>query len=230
MQIGIISDIHGNFDALEVILRAFERKNVEKIICLGDMIGYFHQSIAVLDRLMELKVSAICGNHEAYLLGSLSYPPERAGIYNLDYVHKAISPKALHWLASLPTKLHLTIEGKIISFFHGSPWDPLQEYIYPDYPQFEKFLTIDSDYLFLGHTHYPFYKKIETKSIGNPGSVGLPRNGDNRAQAAIFDIGSKFLLEFIQEEYNIERFLESAQKHGVHIITIQRLIKTSKDL
>lgn len=221
MRIGIISDIHGNFDALEVILNAFERKTVKKIICLGDMIGYFHQSIAVLDRLMELEVSAICGNHEAYLLGSLSYLPERAGIYNLEYVHKAISPKALHWLASLPTKFHLTIEGKKCSFFHGSPWDPLQGYIYPDYTLFENFLTIDSDYFFLGHTHYPFNKKIENKIIVNPGSVGLPRNGDNRAQAAIFDIQSG--IEFVQEEYDLGAFLESAQKKRVDPVAIQRL-------
>ncbi|MDO8873704.1 MAG: metallophosphoesterase family protein [Methanoregula sp.] len=221
MKIGIISDIHGNCDALEVILHEFEENNVEKIICLGDMIGYFHQSIEVLDRLMEIDISAICGNHEAYLLGTLSYPPERACIYNLEYVQNSISPKVLHWLASLPTKLNLTLDGKKFLFFHGSPWDPLQEYVYPDYQYFKNFLMINSDYFFLGHTHYPFYKKIEAKNIVNPGSVGLPRNGDNRAQAAIFDTRSG--IEFVQEEYDIRMFLDSAKKKGVNSVTIQRL-------
>ena len=115
----------------------------------------------------------------------------------------------------------MKIEGTKISLFHGSPWDPLQGYIYPDYPGFGEFLRIDSDLFFLGHTHYPLYKKIGNKGIINPGSVGLPRNGDSRAQAAIFD--SRSGVEFIKENYNIDLFLESAQRNGVHPAAIQRL-------
>jgi len=222
MQIGIISDIHGNLDALDVILHAFKEKKVDKIICLGDMIGYFHQSIEVLDRLIDLDVSAICGNHEAYILGYLSYPHERSRIYNIDYVQQLISPQALQWLTSLPKSLTISIQGKKYSFFHGSPWDPLLEYVYPDYPDFKKFLMIDSDLFFLGHTHYSLYKKIENKIIINPGSVGLPRNGDKRAHAAILNTQSG--IEFIQEDYNIPAFLESARNHEVHKTAIQRLI------
>ncbi len=225
MKIGILSDIHGNFDALDVILNNFEEKNVRKIICLGDMIGYFHQSLEVIDRFMESEVSAICGNHEAYLLDIQSYPPERADIYNLEYVQNAISPRALQWLASLPLTLNLTADGKRFAFFHGSPWNPLQEYIYPDYSQFENFLTLDSDYCILGHTHYPLYKTIESKIIVNPGSIGLPRNGDYRAQAAIYDTSAG--IEFIQEEYDVRNFMIHAKKNGVHPAVIQRIISPS---
>ena len=221
MRIGIISDIHGNYSALTAVLDAFDQRNLDTIICLGDMIGYFHQSLEVLDKLMTLDISAICGNHEAYLRGDLSYAPERADIYNLSYVRESISPRALSWVSSLPETLDINIEGIKISLFHGSPWDPLQGYIYPDYTGFREFLKRDSDLFFLGHTHYPLYKKIGSKEIVNPGSVGLPRNGDSRAQAAIFD--SCQGVEFIKEKYDIDRFLTSAQRNGVHPAAIQRL-------
>jgi putative phosphoesterase len=223
MQIGIISDIHGNLEALDAILYAFKKEKVEKIICLGDMIGYFHQSIEVLDRLMDLEVSAICGNHEAYLLNYIPYSQERADIYNLEYIRKKMSRRAYEWISSLPKTLNLTINYKRMLFFHGSPWNPLEGYIYPDYQNFDDFLTIDSDYIFLGHTHHAFYKTIENKNIINPGSVGLPRDIDNKAKAVILNIEKGVELIFLHEEYDIDRFLESAQKHGVSMIAIERL-------
>ena len=222
MQIGIISDVHGNLAALDAILEVFEEKNIEKIVCLGDMIGYFHQSIEVLDRLMDLDIDAICGNHEAYLLGSLTYAQERAEIYNLEYVKQSISSKALHWLSSLPSSLILSFNNKKISFYHGSPWNPLEDYIYPDYPDFEKFRSMDSDIICLGHTHYPLYKKIGNTIVMNPGSVGLPRNGTEMAHAAIINFESD--IEFIQKRYDIEAFRVSALANNVHKTTIQRLL------
>lgn len=223
MRIGVISDIHGNCDALDAILYIFKKEKVKKIICLGDMIGYFHQSIEVLDKLKNLKISAICGNHEAYLLGYLSYSPERANIYNLEYVQKSISSTTLQWLSSLPKTLDLTIDGHILSFFHGSPWNPLEGYIYPDNQNFDDFLTVNSNYIFIGHTHYPFCKNINGKYIINPGSVGLPRDDNNKAKAIILNIETEVKFVFLQEEYDIDLFLESAQKHGVSDIVIERL-------
>lgn len=221
MRIGIISDIHGNDSALMAILNVFYQKKVDNIVCLGDMVGYFHQSLEVLDRIKALKIPVIRGNHEAYLLGERSYSPDRETIYNLGYVRDAISSQVLSWMSALPETLDMTIEGRKISLFHGSPWDPLSGYIYPDYAAFGEFLNVGSDYFFLGHTHYPLDKRVGAKEIINPGSVGLPRNGDCRAQSAIFDTYGG--VEFIKENYDIDSFLDSARRNGVHHATIQRL-------
>jgi len=122
MRIGIISDIHGNDSALMAILNAFYQKKVDNIVCLGDMVGYFHQSLEVLDRIKALKIPVIRGNHEAYLLGERSYSPDRETIYNLGYVRDAISSQVLSWMSALPENPrydHRRTEDLVI------PWKPL---------------------------------------------------------------------------------------------------------
>lgn len=223
MRLGVISDIHGNLSALTAVLEEFDRKKVDDIICLGDMVGYFHQSLDVLDLIRSLKIQVIKGNHEAYLLGELPCSPEREAIYNLNFVRDAISSSVLSWISSLPMSLDQTVDGKKILCFHGSPWDPLQGYIYPDYPAFETFQNIKSDFFFLGHTHYPLHIKTECNEVFNPGSIGLPRNGDWRAQGLIISDSFKS-VEFIQEKYDIRTFLQNAKRNHVNSVTIQRLI------
>ncbi|MBU2634787.1 MAG: metallophosphatase family protein [Nanoarchaeota archaeon] len=221
MKIGVISDIHGNLRALEVILRAFQLHSVERIICIGDMIGYFHQSIDVLDRLMKINVECLFGNHEAYLLGHLKCSRENWQIYFLDQVKKNISRKRLNWLSKLPESLEINLNDKYLSFFHGSPWKPLEEYIYPDSNKFDDFATLRWEWIFLGHTHYPMLKHIGNVNIINPGSCGLPRDGDLRASAAIFD-SDKEKIFFIKESYDIQLTIKEALLAGVSSDVIQK--------
>jgi putative phosphoesterase len=222
MKIGILSDIHGNLRALEAILHAFQLRGVEKIICLGDMIGYYHQSLEVLNLLMKLNVTGILGNHEAYLLGYLNCPPEKWQTCFLDPVKENISPKHLEWLSTLPKFLEINITGKHIAFFHGSPWDPLEEYIYPDSNKFDEFATFHWDYIFLGHTHYPLLKQAGSVNIVNPGSCGQPRDGDLRASAAIFNPEKEQIL-FIRESYNMQSTIREARLAGVPSGAIKKL-------
>ena len=221
-KIGIISDIHGNLRSLKAILRAFRSRNVEKIFCLGDMIGYFHQSTDVLDLIMKSNIQCILGNHEATLLGQLKCSPERWKAYFLGSVKESITSKQLEWLSALPKSLDLNINNKKITFFHGSPWDPLEEYIYPDSNKFDDFATLQWDYIFLGHTHYPMVKRVGSVNIINPGSCGLPRDGDIRASAAIFD-SEKGPIFFIRESYDILSTMEEARSVGVSSEAIKKL-------
>lgn len=222
MRIGILSDVHGNLRALEAILRAFRLQSVEKIICLGDMIGYYHQSLEVLNLLMKLNIRGILGNHEAYLLGQLNCSPEKWQAYFLDPVKENIFPKHLEWLSTLPKSLEVNINGKHIAFFHGSPWDPLEGYIYPDSNKFDNFATLHWDYIFLGHTHYPMFKQVGNVNIINPGSCGQPRDGNLRASAAIFD-SEKEQIFFIREPYDTQATIREARLAGVPWGVIKKL-------
>lgn len=222
MKIGVLSDIHGNLRALEVILRAFRLRGVERIICLGDMIGYYHQSLNVLNLLMKLNITVILGNHEAYLLGHLKCSPEKWTICFLELVKENISPKSLEWLSTLPKSLEINIDGKHITFFHGSPWDPLVEYIYPDSNKIDDFAALHWNYIFLGHTHYPMYKQAGSVNIVNPGSCGQPRDGDLRASAVIFDV-EKEQIFFVRESYDIQSTIKEARLAGVVSVAIKKL-------
>lgn len=228
MRIGILSDIHGNLRALKAIVKAFQVENVDNIICIGDMIGYYHQSLEVIDFLMGSEIQCILGNHEGIFLGINDYPKDKWNLYFFDQVKENISPQQKEWLSKLPKFLEINNKGKKIAFFHGSPWDPLNEYIYPNSDKFNKFGAFPWDYIFLGHTHYPMTKKVGKVNIVNPGSCGQPRDGDIRASAAIFDSENEQII-FVREAYDVKSTIEEARLAGVSSVVIKKLEFGEKD-
>lgn len=209
------------------MLDIFETRKVEKKICLGDLVGYFHQSIEVLEEMMRSKIPTLLGNHEAYLLGKSSCPSDKWQFISLEYVKNKMSESQRLWLSSLPSSLEEMLDGKRVAYFHGSPWNPLEEYVYPDYPSFDRFSSVAWDYVFLGHTHYPLMKRAGKCMIINPGSCGQPRQGDYRACAAIVDISNNS-VEFLNLKYDIKKFLSEARKFGIQERVIHVLERTVK--
>ncbi len=184
------------------------------MICLGDLIGYYHQSLEVLDEIMPQKMSIIMGNHEAFAIDKLSYSKKKGELINIDYVRKGMSSRQRDWIKSLPLSLEINAGAIKLNCYHGSPWSPLEEYIYPDYPDFDRFAGFNCQYILLGHTHYPLIKKAGQVTVINPGSCGQPRDGDHRASAVILDT-VKGHAEFLRIDYDIAHFLADAKKHGV---------------
>lgn len=162
-----------------------------------------------------------------YLLGYLNCSPEKWQVYFLEQVKENISPKHLEWLSALPKSLEININGKYIAFFHGSPWDPLEEYIYPDSNKFDEFANLQWDYVFLGHTRYPMFKQAGSVHIVNPCSCGQPRDGDLRASAAVFDPENEQVF-FIRESYDIQSTLKEARLAGVPSEVIKKLERGGK--
>lgn len=214
IKIGVFSDIHGNCESLKAVLNAFDAKKVDVKVCLGDLVGYFHQSIEVIDLMMRSHIPTLMGNHEAYLLGKLKCSPEKWDFISLEYVKAGISDAQRTWIERLALSREDTIADKRIAYFHGSPWGPLEEYIYPDHKEFDRFGSLNWDYVFLGHTHYPFIKKVANCTIVNPGSCGEPRHGDHRACAAILDV-EKGSVEQLSIEYDVKGFIHGARKFGI---------------
>ncbi len=228
MKIGVISDIHGNKDSLDAVLGALDKQGVDVIVCLGDMIGYFHQSLEVLELVQQSDIIPILGNHEAYLLGILDCPADRWRAYNLEYVRDSISSKTLHWLQKLPESFCMHFKELDLAFFHGSPWSPLEEYIYPDSTQFNRFCGLGYNYVILGHTHYQMVKNIGAVSIINPGSCGLPRDGDPRAGAAILNFDDIASVEHLKVDYAVDSFITSAKNNNVNIDALNKFVQDVK--
>lgn len=192
----------------------FDQQKVDATVCLGDLVGYFHQSLEVIDLMMRSGIPTIMGNHEAYLLGQLPCTAEKWAFISMDYVRKRITDAQRSWIERLPLSRDEMIDGRRIGFFHGSPWNPLEEYVYPDHAQFERFADSGYDFVFLGHTHYPLLKKAGRCTVVNPGSCGEPRQGDHRACAAIFDT-VRAHVEFLNIEYDVKAFLSEARTFGI---------------
>ena len=187
MKIAFVSDIHGNMPALQSCLDAITEHECDKIYCLGDIFGYFQQCQECYETLSRRGTEFISGNHEAMLLGRLPISNRRDDVYQLAAERAKLRPEVRKALSRLlPYKVVTLATGKRLLLVHGSPWDPLQGYVYPD-ADLRDFGSLSYDYIFMGHTHRPFIRREAATCIVNTGSCGLPRDIGNLASFAVYD-------------------------------------------
>jgi putative phosphoesterase len=212
MKVAILSDIHGNIDALQAVLQDLP-SDIAELWILGDLIGYYYRSKEVLNALRAFPCKYIAGNHEHYLRDGLKNPAvlkDYKAKYgsSLELTIKNLSSAEMEFLHTLPDSLKFQVGSKNILLCHGSPWDN-DEYIYPDVKaeKLTEFESVEADFIFLGHTHYPMELDIGTKKVINPGSVGQPRNRKPGAHWVIFDLETE-KLTFKITPYPIDSLLK----------------------
>ena len=179
MRIGIVSDIHCNHEALRIALERMG--DVDELLCAGDSVYQFRFSNEVMQILRERGARYILGNHEDVLLGQWGERARSAPWVRAD---------ALAYMAEQEYRLTTTLPGgKSLVMVHGSPWEPYNEYIYPNSPSLTRFGEIDSDYVILGHTHYQMAERVGRALVINPGSAGEARDARNhfRLSYAVLD-------------------------------------------
>ena len=197
MKIAVISDIHGNYDALASVLKMAKKENAEHLLVLGDIVGYYYHPDKILKALAEWDFDMIKGNHEDILGVLISNPSLHESIrlkYGSGHQHAIdkLDKKTIISLISLPSKKTVIIEGVSFELNHGTPWDP-DEYLYPD-TNIEKFKQCNSiahDFVLMGHTHYAFTYQCEHSIIINPGSVGQSREKGGYAYWALINTEDK---------------------------------------
>ena len=186
VRIGIISDIHGNLIALEACIQAIRTSCCDKVISLGDDIGYYPDAVSCLALLESERIISLLGNHEAMFIGRKELEPEKDDIYQISSI-QGVPQKDVHAIAKRMPVMQLEVAGKEMLFLHGSPWDPLCGYIYPDDDNVHALGQFGMHYIFMGHTHRAFVCKFGTTTILNVGSVGLPRDNGSRGVFALLD-------------------------------------------
>ena len=225
MRIAVISDIHSNYDALQAVLS--DMGDYDALVCLGDLVGYGAQPNEVVSEIQSLRPGAIVmGNHDyAVSTGDTSGFVQHA-VQAIEWTRREISPENLHYISSLRSKATFVANGTKIALAHGSPRDPLNEYIYPSTPDFILRSLVDEsggDLLMLGHTHVPFQLRFGSRLIGNPGSVGQPRDGDPKASYAILEPSTETVLEIHRVGYNIDSAASRIVARGLPKLLADRL-------
>jgi diadenosine tetraphosphatase ApaH/serine/threonine PP2A family protein phosphatase len=240
MRILVVSDVHANLSALDAVLAgagAFDR-----IWCLGDLVGYGADPDGCIDRLRTFEPLCLAGNHDLAALGRLSLedfnPDAKAAAL---WTRTRIGQANLAWLGSLPTMLAVT--DLDITLVHGSPIDPIWDYVISPGGARASFGALRTRHCFNGHTHVPLvYRESgparrifeEAAPVGgqlylsqgrllvNPGSVGQPRDGDPRACYGILDTE---VLAFTQGRlvYDIARTQRGMREAGLPAGLIDRL-------
>ena len=205
MLYGIISDIHSNFDAFRVVYNKLSALNVDKIICLGDIVGYNAEPDRCVDKVFKIADYIVRGNHDKAVAGltDIGYFNEMAREAIL-WTRENISKSNLERLKGIK-KGPLLIEKKYV-VCHGSPMDE-DTYIFTERLVSEAFDYLEvhfpqTNICFFGHTHVPLVYEKETGVLGpgstfvlkengkyliNPGSVGQPRDGVNKSSFGVFD-------------------------------------------
>jgi predicted phosphodiesterase len=209
----LISDIHGNLEALEVVLADIGGQGINEIYCLGDIIGYGPNPRECIDRVMETCKITLLGNHDQGAMfdpDGFNIGAERAIFWTREQLESPTdrdnNQRRWEFLGELPRSHR---NGSYL-FVHGSPRNPLSEYIFPEdiynHRKMERLFQLVGRYCFQGHTHVPgiftesyqFFAPEEIdleytlgdgKLMVNVGSVGQPRDGDNRACYVVLEDG-----------------------------------------
>lgn len=217
MKLALFGDVHGNANALQVVLAAATLSGAEKLLVTGDLVGYYFAPLQVLELLSTWDRHIVRGNHED-MLNIARQDPEflvqvdtRYGT-GLRTALEQLSKKQIDELCNLPHPQELVIDGCRILLCHGTPWDN-DHYVYPDAQSelLERCAIQEFDLVVLGHTHYPMLQKIGKTLLVNPGSVGQPRNHKPGAHWALFDTESR-RLEFRHEQYDSSRLVQECQQ------------------
>jgi len=212
-----ISDVHSNLEALEAVL---DEVGKMKVYCCGDIVGYGASPNEVVRVLRDIGATCVIGNHDrASLDGEVGEFNPRAAMAAM-WTSRHLTDESRAFLGSLPREVSTGIGGKRVYIVHGSPDDPMWEYVRPSTHTdlFDYYLQkVNADVIALGHTHLAFQWRSDTGGlVFNPGSVGQPRNGDARASYAILTVESgEARVEARQVEYDVERAAKKILESGL---------------
>ncbi len=240
MRYLIISDVHGNLEALKAVLA--DAPSGLPVWCLGDLVGYGPNPNECIELLRELEPECVVGNHDWAAVNRVNLedfnPDAQAAV---AWTQQQLTPQSVRYLQELPISL---VKGAF-TLVHGSPREPIWEYIlYPPVARLN-FAHFNTPYCLVGHTHIPMifrfidrdnestctverpvegkpYPLAEDRLIINPGSVGQPRDGDSRAAYAILDTDA-LTLEHHRVGYDIASTQRLMEKAGLPHRLIARL-------
>lgn len=238
MRILVFSDIHANLTALEAVLSNVGE--IDAAWCLGDLVGYGPDPNECIARVQELPdLVCILGNHDAATLkqiDSTTFNPEAR--QTIHWTQNKLTNANLAFLRDIPER----VIHKNVTLVHGSPRQPVWEYLLDAQNATHSFEYFDTSYCFVGHTHLPIlYYLSENRSsaklyipedhtllslsprmIINPGSVGQPRDRNPKAAYAIFD-DKEYTWEYHRVSYDILSVQSRMEKAGLPQRHIKRL-------
>ena len=240
MRYAIIADIHANLAAFTAVLDDIERRGgAEEIWCLGDVVGYGPDPHQCIELLRQYNHVCVAGNHDWAVIGKLdtsSFNPYAAAACH--WTAQQLSPEDIQYLESLP----LVIEKGDFTVVHGSPREPIWEYLLSTSNAKENLAYFQSKFCLIGHSHVPLIFKYsetdgcsfsqflpniglvlgESRLIINPGGVGQPRDGDPRASYAIYDDEARAITHY-RIPYDIGATQSRMMEHGLPQRLVVRL-------
>lgn len=239
MRYAILGDIHSNLAAFEAILQDVKgRGGFDKIWCLGDVVGYGPDPRECIELLRQFEHVCVAGNHDWAAIGKMD---------TADF--NPVAARACHWTAQRLTaedidylqNLPLSLCQDDFTLVHGSPREPIWEYLLSTEAAQDNFAHFETAYCLIGHSHVPLVFELVGKNaihralpeedsltlgknrlIINPGGVGQPRDGDPRASYAIYDTDTRTIYHY-RVEYDVPATQKKMEERRLPLPLILRL-------
>ncbi|HET8887018.1 MAG TPA: metallophosphoesterase family protein [Salinimicrobium sp.] len=241
MKIALFSDIHANLPALEAFFSDVEKREIDSIYCLGDLVGYNIWPNEVIEEIKKRNIPTIAGNYD-FGIGRKSNDcgcayktdEEKAnGAVSISFTNETINEKNRQYLRTLPA--HIKIEFQLnddqfnLLLVHGSP-RKINEYLFEDRPEKSLLRIMEqagADILCFGHTHKPYHRILNSgndtshyRHAINLGSVGKPKDKDTRGCYVLLEINenstvldeNSIKVEFVRFDYDIEKAAKAVEE------------------
>ncbi|NLU49905.1 MAG: metallophosphoesterase family protein [Syntrophomonadaceae bacterium] len=215
--IAALADIHANLHALQSVYQDIEKMQVDLIVCAGDLVGYGPNPNEVVEFLRGSDAVIVKGNYDDGIARTaddcgcrFSDDRQKAlGYASVCWTNAKVKPENKEYLGHLPLTWRGTVDGKRILVVHGSPVDPLVDYMDIDRDVVELreiACNSDADIIIFGHTHIPYHLTLEGVHLINVGSVGRPKDHDPRACYALIEVTLEDIkVEFRRVSYDVEK-------------------------
>jgi diadenosine tetraphosphatase ApaH/serine/threonine PP2A family protein phosphatase len=234
----VISDIHGNLEALRAVRGEIEKLKPDRVFCLGDIVGYGASPAECIDLTREISESCVAGNHDFGVTGQtdISYF-NRYAREAIAWTADTLGPDRMDYLRGLPLT---AVEDELFRLVHATPADPGRwNYIFSHQQALEQFKAFGEPLCFLGHSHQPCVFEMmdpetiimstdratlrpDRRYIVNVGSVGQPRDGDPRASFCLYDPEGKE-VRIVRVEYDVEGAQKRILEAGLPPVLANRL-------
>lgn len=230
-KIAVVSDIHGNIEALQKVIKCAEKEAPDEWLCLGDLVGYGPNPNEVIEVVREKEMLCVLGNHDAGICDRISL--DHFTNPNKKLIQKSIklvSNENISWIKTLP----LIIERDDWIAAHASPIEPGKwKYLESAFVVRDILQKLSNRLIFVGHTHKPALVadrigvkefNSENKFLINPGSVGQSRDEDFRASYSIVDTDENTYKNF-RIEYEIDPVISNLMRLGFSGSESNRLLR-----
>lgn len=237
MKIAVLSDIHGNLEALEACLKKIDELNADELVCLGDLVDYCAQPNECIELILQRSGKIVLGNHdEAQFRYSLSDGFNQNARISSIYTRTIIDKNYVDYFTTLPR----TISDNNIFYVHAAPYLPeLYSYILTPEAAAINFRYFDEKICFIGHSHRPIIfeetvsganaVKIDRldpakRYMINVGSVGQPRDGNPKAGFGFFNT-ENYEYWNVRVPYDTEKSSEKIKNEGLPLFLAERILK-----
>jgi putative phosphoesterase len=223
LRLAIISDIHGNIFALKSVLADIDCREIDAIVCTGDLVNYLPYPNEVIQLIRERGILTIKGNHDQKVA---NFKKPRQGEFekcsplevqqsaSTMYTSYILTDENREYLLNLPEKLMISMAGYDILFVHGSPRG-IDEYMHKDEAKLAQIVEqVDCGVVVSGHTHMPYHIIWEGKHLINAGSVGKPKHGNGNSTYVVLEFSKEEVnTEIVEVPYDIKKMIKSIQEN-----------------